>query len=90
MPYSKSDMVYHSYQWSAYPANDPRLSGAPDETKFTRNEGYEVLYLINYLMQTLKSPTKTTGRKIEKFIKTDLPYNITTQKEVAIWIEKYI
>lgn len=90
MPYTKSDMYYQNYQWSVYDTKDRRISGQPDGTKFSRNEGHEILYLINYLLREFNSTTKTTGQKIERFIKTDLPYNITTQKEVELWIKKYI
>jgi hypothetical protein len=31
--------------------DNPKISGVPDSTLFNRNEGYEVLYLINRMTQ---------------------------------------
>jgi hypothetical protein len=51
-----SDIQYNDYQWTAYPNDNPKVTGKPDSTKFNRHEGYEVLYLINLWLKngTLK------------------------------------
>jgi hypothetical protein len=90
MPYSKTDMYYQSYKWSVYATVDPKISGRPNNVVFNREQGYEVLYMINYLLTELNVDSKSIGQRIEKFIKTDLPYNQSTQKEVESWIKKYL
>lgn len=37
------------YSWTAIPGDNPKVTGEPDSTRFSRNEGYEVIYLINEL-----------------------------------------
>ena len=48
---TKSDLEYDDYSWTAYGDDDPEVTGEPDSTLFNRNEGYEVLYLINKMAE---------------------------------------
>lgn len=80
--YLRSDLFYMDYKWTAYPSDDPKVTGAPDSTLLNRHEGYEVLYFIN----RFDLPTKATGEKMEKMIRNELPSNVRKQVEVLDWI----
>jgi hypothetical protein len=80
--FNKSGMHYTDYKWSAYPSDDPRITGKPDSTLFNRNEGYEVLYLINKMVTT-----KAEGEKMEKMIRKYLPSDVRSQENVQEWIK---
>jgi hypothetical protein len=85
MSFTKANMLYNHYSWTALPGDNPKISGVPDSTLFNRNEGYEVLYLINRMMvgYSLNIPS---GQKIERMIRTGLPGEVRSQKNVYDWI----
>lgn len=85
----KSDLVFkNEYSWNALEGDDPRITGEPDSTLFSRNEGYEVLFLINKLVEIWNLTQKNSGLKIEKMIKNHLPSDIRSQENVKVWISK--
>lgn len=86
MNFSRNDMVYTDYSWTAIKGDDPRISGKPDSTLFNRHEGYEVLYLINALAKEQNFVQKNTGQKIEKMIRMKLPGDVRSQEKVKNWI----
>jgi hypothetical protein len=67
--------------------NDPRTNGRPDETPFAREEGNEVVYLINKLMALWDYRFSNTGNKMEKLIHDKMPPDIFTQEEVQQWLK---
>ncbi|MCQ8182648.1 hypothetical protein NP603_16120 [Methylomonas sp. SURF-1] len=83
---NKSELNYR-YSWTAIPGDNPKVTGEPDSTRFSRNEGYEVLYLINKLAEIWDFKKLASAHKIEKMIKNELPSDIQTQKGVKDWIK---
>jgi hypothetical protein len=86
---SRSDLKYY-YNWRPIPDDDPRISGVFNTTLFDRNEGFEVLYLINSYADLRRIKRKETGLKIEKLIKEKLPLNLRNKIHVIQWLEEYI
>lgn len=84
--FTKSDLLYE-YEWSEYDKEDPRVSGLPDDTAFNRKEGWETLYIINYLTDHLAYGVDSFGTRIEKMIHDRLPEEITTQRDAIQWIK---
>jgi len=83
----KSDLKYE-YSWTAIPGDDPKVTGAPDSTRFSRNEGYEVIYLINKLCGLWEFKKIASAHKMEKMINDDLPSGTQSQKGVKAWIKE--
>jgi len=83
---NKSELKY-VYNWRPIPNDDSRISGAPDSTLFNKNEGYEVLYLINKFAEIHSINEKETLYKIEKLIRIVLPGNLRNQLHVLEWLE---
>jgi hypothetical protein len=86
MTFKKSDMQYDHYSWSAYGGDDPKITGKPDNTMFSRKEGYEVLYMINKVLNHRNLTSATSGEKAELKIKNDLPGNTRSQENVFNWL----
>jgi hypothetical protein len=86
---SKADLNYF-YNWRPIPDWDSRISGCTDTTLFDRNEGLEVLYLINTFSEKHGISHKVTGLQIEKLIKETLPVNLRNQIHVMEWLEEFI
>ncbi len=84
--FEKSDLVYE-YNWSQYEKDDPRISGIADTTAFNRNEGPEVLYIINYMADHLAWSLENFGNKMEKLIHDRLPAEINNQEDTIQWIK---
>jgi hypothetical protein len=86
--FQQSDLVYE-YAWSTYAKDDPRISGPPDGTAFNRKEGWEVLYIVNYLTDHLAWGVDSFGHRMERFVHDLLPEDITTQREAIQWIKDH-
>ena len=84
--YKKNDLVY-TYNWTTEVV-DPKLQGEPGLHEFNREEGWEMLYLINTFGKMHDVEIITVGNKIEKMVRFALPNAISTQKEVMDWLEE--
>jgi len=84
---SKRNLFYSDYKWSIYVPNDPRTNGKPDATSFSKEEGNEVVYLINKLMALWDYRFSNTGNKMEKLIHDKMPVEIITQEDVQQWLK---
>lgn len=83
MSFNKSDLKYSDYSWTALPGDDPKISGEPDSTLFSRYEGYEVLYMINKVLKHRGLSSTASGQKAESIIRTDLPS--TTRSQINVF-----
>jgi hypothetical protein len=84
--YTKANLYYSDYRWTALPNDDPRVTGRLDSTRFNRHEGYEMLYFINKFAEDHNLTSTSDGRKIELMIRQYLPSNIVMQQDVKNWI----
>ena len=84
--FKKNDLVYE-YKWSHYEKDDPRISGMPDATEFNRKEGWETLYIINFLADHVAWGVESFGNKMEKLVHDRLPEDIKTQEDTIRWIK---
>lgn len=85
--FSKRNLHYSDYKWTAYSQNDPHVNGKPDDTLFAREEGNEMVYLINRLMGLWDYRFSNTGNKMEKLIHDKLPSDINKQLDVQDWLK---
>jgi hypothetical protein len=67
---TKSDLAHSGYKETAYPGDDPRLTGKPDSTLLNRSEAYEMVYFLNRYMTDKGWQQKSTFQKIERFLKS--------------------
>lgn len=86
--FTKSDLGYKDYSWTAYNGDDPRVTGEPDSTLLNRKEGYEVLYFINMYARKHFFTQFSQYRKIEIMIRANVPSDIHSQKDIYEWIQK--
>lgn len=86
--FTRPNLISKDYVWNDYEEDDNRVSGALDNTPFDRTEGHEVLFMINSLMDIWGLDKTKNGQKIERMIKTYLPYELTSQIAVKDWIKQ--
>lgn len=78
-----AQQLKYPYSWTAIPPDDARITGKPDATFLNRHEGYEVLYFLNHVCQTLASALKA-----ERMIHTALPATVRSRKNVLEWLKQ--
>jgi len=87
--FEKAQMVYDDYLWTAEAdaGNDYYIRGAGD-TELNRMEGAEVLSFINHFLRTnfLNPMNLEAFQETEVLIRTKVPSDITTHKNIARWI----
>lgn len=82
----KSDLNYKDYSWTAVTGDDPTKT-KEDADRFSREEGYEVLTLLNSLQgQGLTDLTVRTRQICEWMIRETLPSDIQGRTKVKSWI----
>jgi hypothetical protein len=86
---NRSQLKY-SYHWKPIPNSDPRVSGIPDTTLFNKNEGFEVLFLINKFAEKYSLDNLEYGYKIEDLIRIEVPSKYRSQIHVFGWLEENI
>ncbi|OHU87016.1 MULTISPECIES: hypothetical protein [Pseudoalteromonas] len=82
MGFKKSDLEYSDYSWTALPNDDPKITGKPDSTRFSRYEGYEMLYMIDKVLEHRDLTSVRSGQKVESIIRTELPSTTQSQEKV--------
>lgn len=85
--FSRRNLHYSDYKWTVYQPSDPRVNGKPDNTVFNREEGNEMVYLINRLMIFWDYRFANTGNKMEKLIHDKMPEDVTMQRDVQNWLK---
>ncbi len=82
----KSDLKYNDYSWTAVPGDDPKKT-KEDADRFSRNEGYEMLTLLNSLKgEGGKDLVLRTRQICEWMVHEKLPSNIQGRGKVISWI----
>lgn len=87
MYYTKDQMYFNDYSWTAYFRDDPHVTGEPDSTLLNRKEGYEVLYFINKFAQSHFFNSIYQYQKVEQAIRFSVPSDIRSQAEIWKWID---
>lgn len=86
----RSDLQY-DYTWSSQPGNNPRnnpsTGGSTKSSLFRRNEGDEVLSLINEYAKDNEITDKRAILEIETFIYENLGEGEMTREEVRAWLD---
>ena len=82
---ARSDLTF-TYTWKADEGDNAKITGFPDNKLLDRNEGYEVLPFINRYAEQHQLRQKTSGLKIERMIRTHLPGNTRSHKNIKEWI----
>lgn len=89
MSYTKNQMIYSDYKWTAKADHDnPRFIGAQERSMLNRSEGYEMLWFINSLAKTWNwaNGSLASYQHLERIIRTEVPSSIRTHFEIKEWI----
>lgn len=84
----KEDLLYTDYNWKAKSQGDDPTKRKEDAERFSRHEGYEMLYLLNSGFTNSKDLSIETKQSIEWSIRTLLPSGTQSRKDVVSWVVK--
>ncbi|GAB3416196.1 hypothetical protein [Niabella aquatica] len=85
MHFQKQDLVGTHYTWNK---TQPSFSGQPSRRSFDKNNGDQVLFLINYYASLAGLSSLSEGRMIEQTITRDLPDNAKSEVSAFHWIRR--
>lgn len=81
----KRGMLRGVYSWDAVGGDDPRAIRI-DATLFNRREGYEVIPMIQKVVNHFGFETEADVQRVEKLIAEELPVVVRDQKTVLEWL----
>ncbi|WP_257387844.1 hypothetical protein [Tahibacter caeni] len=84
--FTRGDLHRQDYEWSAQHGDDPASRLWPDDVLFDRNQGYEVLSLLNRFAFG-KPDERAYFLAGEEWLR-DLPGNIRARRNVLAWLEE--
>lgn len=85
----RSDLQY-DYTWSSKPGESPRSGSTSKSSIFRRNEGNDVLAIINDYVDENDIKNKEEALRIERLIREKLAEEDMTKTEVRVWLEKNV
>ena len=78
-------MLKRKYSWKAVDGDDPTKTDV-DSRLLNRKEGYEVILMIQKVVDHFNYEEESDVHKIEDAIATSLPGNVRGQKKVFAWL----
>ncbi len=77
------------YQWKAGDG-DSKTSVAHDRIMFSRRQGYEVIPMVQKVVNHFGYETEADVKRIEEAIRTALPGNVRSRKNVFNWLVAHL
>ncbi|MDM2722699.1 hypothetical protein ABI309_07360 [Citrobacter youngae] len=84
----KDDLLYDDYNWKAKQQGDDPKKKKSDGERFSRHEGYEMLYLLNEGFSNSDELSIETKKRIEWSIRNLLPAGTQSRSDVVTWVVK--
>ncbi|MCA9867155.1 MAG: hypothetical protein KIS95_10085 [Anaerolineae bacterium] len=77
------------YKWEAG-SGDSKTSVAHDRIMFSRRQGYEVIPMIQKVVNHFDYETEEEVKRVELTIRNELPSNVRSRKNVFNWLTTYL
>lgn len=82
----KEHLIGHHYTWTNTALVRTAADGQPDRRFFDRQDGNQVLNMINFFGHSIGKLTIQDGRKLEELIHMQLPENVKSEVAVFNWL----
>jgi hypothetical protein len=86
MPFLKENLQNQHYNWSS-PGNVSTFTGTPSRRLFDRENGNQVLFIINFYESVAEKFSVTEGHKLEELINNELPMEAKSEISVFNWLK---
>jgi hypothetical protein len=87
MPFLKEDLQSTHYHWSNG-GNTLTYTGEPSRRLFDRDNGNQVLFIINSNSSSTNKFTTSDGNLIENLLINELPMNAKSEISVFNWVKE--
>ncbi|SDC80296.1 hypothetical protein [Niabella drilacis] len=87
MHFQKQDLVHKHYSWTN---GEHVFKGQPSRRSFDRNNGDQVLFLINFYASLSDRFTLREGKLIEQKIHSDVPEDAKSELSVFNWLRWHL
>ncbi|WP_300597777.1 hypothetical protein [Niabella sp.] len=87
MHFQKQDLVHKHYNWAS---GEHIFKGQPSRRSFDKNNGDQVLFLINFYASLAEQFTLREGKLIEQRIHFDVPTEAKSERSVFNWLRWHI
>jgi len=77
------------YKWKA-DSGDSKTDVMHDRIMFSRRQGYEVIPMIQKIVNHFGYETDEDVKRVEMAIRTELPSNVRSQKNVLNWLIEHL
>lgn len=84
MVYLKEHLI-HQYEWPVQ--LQVNYTGAPSRRLFDRDNGLQVLFIINCFYESLGLTAQHIGEKLEQLIYSQLPLEMKSELAVFNWLK---
>lgn len=78
----------YKYRWQAEKGDDPTKT-RHDAIMFNRREGYEVVRMVQKVVDHFGYENADDVKRIAQVIATELPGNVRSRKNVFNWLREY-
>jgi len=85
MSFTKDHLINKHYDWSIKPMHNA-ITDTPDRRLFDRQNGNQILYIINFFGHSVGNLTIDDGQKIEDLIMNQLPAELKSEIAVFNWL----
>jgi hypothetical protein len=86
MHFLKEDLSPGNYEWN----NDLIYNGEPSRRLYNRNDGNQLLFVINSYAAVNTSFDTKQGLQIQNLLKYQLPVDAKSEKSVLQWLKEKI
>ncbi|MCF3110878.1 hypothetical protein LL912_18985 [Niabella sp. CC-SYL272] len=87
MLFQKQDLVHTGYNWAK---GDHIFKGQPSRRAFDKNNGDQVLFLINFYASLTERFTLREGKIIEQKIHFNIPEEAKSELSVFNWLRWHV
>jgi hypothetical protein len=87
MPLAKEDLQNPHYSWTSAPGLT-LYNGQPSRRLFDRDNGDQVLFIINFYESETNSLSLTEAKRIEEMIMNELPLSAKSEISVLNWLKE--
>jgi hypothetical protein len=87
MPLAKEDLQNPHYSWTSTPGLTP-YNGQPSRRLFDRDNGDQVLFIINFFEAEINSLSLREAQRIEDMIMNELPLSAKSEISVLNWLKE--
>ena len=90
MLFQKEHLISDNYRWRS-DSSGIKTGGEPARRHFDKDDGEQILFLINYFGQSIGKLSVNDGQRLEELLLKELPSDMKSELAVFNWLKgKYL